>query len=122
LNVYNKSGAPAPTLQSASQRAAPRLNVPTGPRASRVERSSVSDSYDSRYDSSRSSRDDIIDGSYGFDDRMDTDDRDGGSRNNTRSQGLYSDNLVGGRAGNSNNRNGNNWNAGRGNDRNRGYR
>ncbi|TGO69017.1 hypothetical protein BOTNAR_0016g00120 [Botryotinia narcissicola] len=122
LNVYNKSGAPAPTLQPASQRSAPRLSVPTGPRASRVERSAGSDSYDSRYDSSRSSRDDIIDGSYGFDDRMDTDDRDGGSRTNARSQGLYSDNLVGGRAGNSSNRNGNNWNVGRGNDRNRSYR
>ncbi|KAF7865937.1 hypothetical protein EAF04_006101 [Stromatinia cepivora] len=123
LYVYNKSGAITHTPKLSNQRAAARLSVPTGPKASRAERSSGSDSYDSRYDSSRSSRDDVIDGSYGFDDRMDTDDRDGGSRNNNgRNQGLYSDNLVGGRTNNSNNRNGNNWNAGRGNDRNRGYR
>ena len=36
------------------------------------------------------SRDDIVDGSYGFDDRMDTDD----NNDNREGRGLYSDNLV----------------------------
>ncbi|KAI9641350.1 hypothetical protein NHQ30_010152 [Ciborinia camelliae] len=125
LYVYHKSGAIEHTPKLASQRSAPRLSVPTGPKAGRFEHSSRSDSYDSRYqtNSSRSSRDDIVDGSYGFNDRMDTDDHDEGRLSNGRSQGLYSDNLVGARNSNNNNRPyGNNGNGGRGNDRNRGYR
>ncbi|ESZ92969.1 hypothetical protein SBOR_6635 [Sclerotinia borealis F-4128] len=127
LYVYHKSAALAQTPKLANQRSVPRSIVPTGPKAGRFDRSSGSDNHDSRYrtsDSSRSSRDDVIDGSHGFDDRMDTDDQDEGRHNNNgRSQGLYSDNLVGGRNSNNNiSRNGNNWNGARGNDRSRGYR
>ena len=50
-----------------------------------------SDRYTPRNDRRRYARDGVIDGSYGFDERMDTDDNyNGGGR-------LYSDNLVGGR-------------------------
>ena len=57
-------------------------------------------------------RDEVMDGSYGFDDRMDTDDRGDNRRDNGRGRGLYSDTLIGGRG------------RGRGNtqDRGRGYR
>ncbi|KAB8291604.1 hypothetical protein EYC80_006404 [Monilinia laxa] len=122
LYVYHKSGALAQT--PLNLRPAPRLSVPTGPKAGRFERSSGSDTFDSRYNNSRSSREDVVDGSYGFDDRMDTDDHDDGRGNsNGRSQGLYSDDLVGARKSNNNrNGNGNNWNGGRRDDRNRGFR
>jgi hypothetical protein len=40
-------------------------------------------------------RDDVMDGSYGFDDRMDTDDRD--DRNGRGRGSLYSDTLIGNR-------------------------
>ncbi|QSZ30048.1 hypothetical protein DSL72_004566 [Monilinia vaccinii-corymbosi] len=123
LYVYHKSGAL--TQNPLNQRSAPRSSVPTGPKAGRIERSSGSDSLDSRYNSSRNSREDVVDGSYGFEDRMDTDDHDddGRSNKNGRSQGLYSDNLVGGRKSNINrNGNGNNWNGGRRDDRTRSFR
>jgi hypothetical protein len=59
----------------------------------------------------------VVDGSYGFDDRMDTDARDSGEG---RGRGLYSDNLIGNRGrgrGNSRDRGGRG-----GGDRGRGYR
>jgi hypothetical protein len=58
-----------------------------------------------------------VDGTYGFDDHMDTDDR---NDNRGRGGGLYSDNLVGDRGrgrGNSRDRG-----RGNGNDRGRNYR
>ncbi|KAG9239327.1 hypothetical protein BJ875DRAFT_187505 [Amylocarpus encephaloides] len=107
LHVYHKIGAPA----SNPQRAAPA--TPQGPRAdagnerSDENRSAYNptDRYasrdtarDSPRDRRRDGRDDVMDGSYGFDDRMDTDDRNGDRYNDGRGRGsLYSDGMVGSR-------------------------
>lgn len=117
LHVYHKIGGskPKPISQPV---AIVRSVTPLGPRSDVItDRSDGTRPGYGRYaarDRSRdrqrnyNSRDEVTDGSYGFDDRMDTDDLD-----NSRGQGggLYSDNLVG-----------NNRDRGRGNDRGRGYR
>lgn len=60
-----------------------------------------------------------MDGSYGFDDHMDTDDQQSSRYENGRSQGtLYSDTMVDNRSRGS----GNGRDAGRGSNRGRGYR
>lgn len=80
------------------------MGPPTGPRADLVEARAL-DRSSERYehyapgprprDNRRSFHDDdVIDGSYGFVDHMDTDDGD-----NDRGKGLYSDDLVGARTG-----------------------
>jgi len=120
LQVYHKSGAlPANLKQAAAASPAPRSNTPQGPRADRnTDRSegySDTDRYAPRERSRERRRDygreDVMDGSYGFnDDRMDTDEGGNG--------GLYSDNLLSSRGrGFANNRD----RGGRG-DRNRSYR
>ncbi len=109
--------------KSGSQISTPRAITPLGPRAdtytARPDKTRGSDRYIQRghsldRDRRDYERDDVMDGSYGFDDRMDTDDRD----NKGSGGGLYSDNLIGsrGRGGNSRDR------GGRGGDRSRGYR
>jgi hypothetical protein len=60
-----------------------------------------------------------MDGSYGFDDRMDTDDRDDNQYDMGKSRmGLYSDTIVGSRG----RGRGSSRDRGHGNDRGRGYR
>jgi hypothetical protein len=94
-----------------------RSVTPLGPRADDIRSSQGgSDRYAPR-ERSRDrrrdyDRDEVMDGSYGFNDRMDTDDRGNNQRDNGRGRGLYSDTLIGGRG------------RGRGNsqDRRRGYR
>jgi hypothetical protein len=103
LQVYHKIG-------SAGKLSAPRTPaIPTGPREviTIEDRSDDSprrggsdrrgglDRYTPRNDRRRDygSRDDVVDGSYGFDERMDTDDNYGSGRD----RGLYSDNMVGNR-------------------------
>ncbi|TVY83445.1 putative RNA-binding protein [Lachnellula suecica] len=97
LQVYHKH-KPAPTGPRNSK-AAPK--TPLGPRAdaiadrpdeNRSERYNPRDRGGRR--ESERERDDVMDGSYGFDDRMDTDDQD--DRNRGRGS-LYSDNLIGNR-------------------------
>lgn len=104
LYLYMKTGPVTLPFGPNSARSAPetQLTVPTGPRAD-----SVSDRSDSRYTPSdrfqprprsherRRSYDEdkVMDGSFGFEDRMETDDYD--SRG--RGRGLYSDDLVTGR-------------------------
>ncbi|TVY29016.1 putative RNA-binding protein [Lachnellula hyalina] len=87
LHVYHKIGG-APTGPKSSKQLAP-----LGPRADATADDTRSGHASSeRYtprDRERSRREDIMDGSYGFDDRMDTDDQARGS--------LYSDNLIGNR-------------------------
>ncbi|KAK0099994.1 hypothetical protein ONS95_013188 [Cadophora gregata] len=123
LQVYHKSG-PLPTTmkQLAPASPAPRSNTPQGPRADRNTdrsgdtRSGYSDDRYAPRERSRErrrdfGREDVMDGSYGFnDDRMETDEEEG--------KGLYSDNLLSsrGRAFTNNRDRG-----GRG-DRNRSYR
>jgi len=136
LQVYHKVGpVPAAVKQQLAKPApaspAPRISTPTGPRAdadrSDDNRSGYggSDRYEPR-DRSRErryDRDDVMDGSYGFSDRMDTDNSDTGNRDNRndrgrgQGQGLYSDSLINSRG----RGRGNSWDRGRNNDR-RGYR
>ncbi|KAH7321667.1 hypothetical protein BKA65DRAFT_463953 [Rhexocercosporidium sp. MPI-PUGE-AT-0058] len=101
LQVYHKSG-PLPTnmKQAAPVSPAPRSSTPQGPRADRkTDRSddtrsgySDTDRYGARERSRErrrgQGREDIMDGSYGFndEDRMETDEGD--------SRGLYSDKLI----------------------------
>jgi hypothetical protein len=142
LHVYHKLG-PIPasvklnnttssTVNPSTNAPAPRAITPLGPRA---------DGYADRSDDNRSGhggnsdryavprersrerrrdydRNDIMDGSYGFDERMDTDEREDQSRGS--GGGLYSDTLVNnrGRGGSYNGRD----RGGRGGDRPRGYR
>jgi hypothetical protein len=99
LHVFHKVGG---SLSKAPVVSNVHSTTPLGPRADRT----MTDSYGSdrpRSDRRRDmeSRGDVIDGSYGFDERMDTDDR------------LYSDNLVSNRG---------SRDRGRGNNRGRGYR
>jgi hypothetical protein len=131
LHVYHKVG-PAPpaakllSTQPAQATPPARSVTPLGPRADII--TERSDDTRSGYDGSRSDarqdrtpprrrdydRDEVMDGSYGFeDDRMDTDDR----RDNGRGRGLYSDSIIGNRG----RGRGNSWDRGRG-DRGRGYR
>jgi hypothetical protein len=104
LQVYHKAGPVPPRAKLlAAQATLPERSItPTGPRADAIaDRSDDARSgYGSRSDRSPprrrdyDSRDDVIDGSYGFnDDRMDTDDRQDGGRG----RGLYSDSMVGNR-------------------------
>jgi len=124
LHVYHKAGPvpPRAKLLSAQAASSERSVTPTGPRADAItERSDDTRSgYGSR--SGRTpprrrefgGRDDVIDGSYGFDeDRMDTDDRQDGGRG----RGLYSDTMIGNRG----RGRGNSRDRGRG-ERGRGYR
>jgi hypothetical protein len=129
LHVYHKIGGPAPKYPVAHAAPAARSAAPLGLRADtlidRVEGSKPSYGASDRYaprgrsrDRRRDyeSRDEVTDGSYGFDDRMDTDDYD---NSHEKSQGgLYSDSMVGNRTrGRANSRE-----RGRGNDRGRSYR
>jgi hypothetical protein len=92
--------------------------VPLGPRADTINDRSGdtrsahggTDRYTPRSERRRpyDSRDEVVDGSYGFEERMDTDD----NYENGEGRGLYSDNLVSNRG----------RNRGRGNDRGRGYK
>ncbi|KAH8767987.1 hypothetical protein BGZ57DRAFT_472192 [Hyaloscypha finlandica] len=124
LHVYHKAGPvpPRAKLLAAQAASSERSVTPTGPRADVItERSDDTRSgYGSR--SGRTpprrrefgGRDDVIDGSYGFDeDRMDTDDRQDGGRG----RGLYSDTMIGNRG----RGRGNSRDRGRG-ERGRGYR
>ncbi|KAF4441504.1 hypothetical protein F53441_12017 [Fusarium austroafricanum] len=74
IKVYPKLGAPSSTTTSNN---APK-NAPSGPRGNRGNRANANDN--------------IVDGSMGFPDLMDTSTTNGSSRNNQ----LYSDKLVGG--------------------------
>ncbi|TVY55998.1 putative RNA-binding protein [Lachnellula cervina] len=118
LHVYHKVGG-APT--------GPKSSNPIAPLGRRAE--AITDDSRSSYGSSerytprdrersRRESDDIMDGSYGFDDRMDTDDHD-----DRRTRGsLYSDNLIGNRGrGRANSRDRGRSDGGRGNGG-RGYR
>ena len=105
LHIYHKVGSAKPSTS-----AAPLSKPPIGPRFdtinNRTDDTPSSDRYTSRNDRRRDydSRDAVVDGSYGFDERMDTDDHYSSGR------GLYSDDMVGrGRA------------MERGNDRGHGY-
>lgn len=66
-------------------------------------------------------RDDVVNGSYGFDDRMETDDQ---NNHYSDDKGLYSDGLVNrrGRDDRGRGRRGDGRDRGRGGDRGRGYR
>lgn len=125
LQVYHKPG-PIPASVNLSRPQAPAitstppLTAPLGPRADAYPdrsdesrpRNSVTDRYVQRGRSRDRRRDDVlVDGSYGFDDHMDTDDRDDKGKG-----GLYSDNLI------SNRGRGGSRDRGRGGDRGRGYR
>lgn len=127
LHVYHKIGGPAPKLPAAqSSPIAPlaRSTTPLGPRADILaDRSDGmrsghggSDRYVPRARSRErrrdyDSRDEVTDGSYGFEDRMDTDDHDNQYEKGRGRGGLYSDTMV------------NNRGRGRlGKDRGRGYR
>ncbi|KAL2068274.1 hypothetical protein VTL71DRAFT_16372 [Oculimacula yallundae] len=129
LVVYHKAGPLPASIKSAAAAApaptpAPRSNTPQGPRADRnADRSenprpnySDTDRYVPRERSREQrrdySREDLVDGNYGFNDadRMDTDEGE--------SRGLYSDGLLSSRGRGANN---NRDRGGRG-DRNRGYR
>lgn len=137
LHVYQKTGAVAipPKLLSARSApvpTAPRSVTPLGPRADIVTDRSDSRS-DARYAGSDryapldrsqdrgrdNDRDEIMDGSYGFEDRMDTDDRDDNGYEKGSGRGLYSDRIVGGRNGRGH---GDSRDRGRGNERGRGFR
>jgi len=118
---------------------APRATTPLGPRAGVLSDRPEPQS-DSRYASDRDryapsrdrsrertrtqAREEVVDGSYGFDDRMDTDDLDDNRYDNRgRGRGLYSDNIPRGRNNNRGGRGrGDSRDRGRGGDRNRGYR
>ncbi|KAF4956119.1 hypothetical protein FGADI_4060 [Fusarium gaditjirri] len=75
IKVYPKLGAPSSSTISSSN--APR-NAPSGPRSTRGTKPNTNDN--------------IVDGSMGFPDLMDTTSTNGSSRNNQ----LYSDKIVGG--------------------------
>lgn len=110
---------------------APRSITPLGPRADRSEttagRPSDYDRGSDRYPPRQPERDrgdrrdrdydrnDLVDGSYGFEDKMDTDDNDSNKKG-----GLYSDNMITNQGRGRGNYRGRS-NAG-GNDRGRGYR
>ncbi|KAH6684357.1 hypothetical protein B0J14DRAFT_10366 [Halenospora varia] len=119
LHVYHKIGVPA--TASKAPRSGPV--TPLGPRADMAtERSDDSRSgyngserYTPRERRREPERDNVTDGSYGFEDRMDTDDRNDDRYDNSR--GLYSDNLIGGRG----RGRGNSYDRGRGS-QGRGYR
>lgn len=151
LHVYHKSGAIpkahdlseyAQYNNSSNSHSSP--SIPTGPRHDRPARSVTpvgpkADRYFPRPRSQDRSRRDVnqsntsrsgsvVDGAYGFDEKMETDNDDGYDKN--RGRGLYSDTIIGGgyggnRGGNDRGRTrGNSWDRGRGggNDRGRGYR
>ncbi|PQE13824.1 pentatricopeptide repeat protein [Rutstroemia sp. NJR-2017a BBW] len=123
LNVYYKEEAAAPKAAPRSAPTAPaRQSIPSGPRAGRLDRDVGSDRYapkDRAPSNGRNGRDDVIDGTYGFDDQMDVDNRDDNRNNNNNGRGLYSDNLVGNRNSQNNNYRGGNSRGGnpRGGDR-----
>jgi hypothetical protein len=126
LHVYHKTGPvpPRAKLLGAQSSTPERSTTPTGPRADIItDRSDETRSgFGLRSDRSPprrrdyDSRDEVIDGSYGFDgDRMDTDDRQDGGRG----RGLYSDGIIGNRG----RGRGSSRDRGRGDrDRGRGYR
>jgi hypothetical protein len=95
LLVYHKVGGAAPSIPQAAPIAPNRAVTPLGPRAAAPQRSYSSERYNRERSRERSKREyvaraEVVDGSYGFDDRMDTDDRDGGGRGGA----LYSDSLA----------------------------
>ena len=100
LYLYMKTGPVIlpPGIKSSPSAPEAQPLIPTGPRVdntpNRSERYDASDKYQSRPRSRerrRSYDEEVMDGSYGFDDRMETDDR---SDSRNRSRGLYSDDLV----------------------------
>jgi len=138
LHVYHKTGKASsvpkplnsqPAGAPASHSATPlglRADLATGradePRSNA--RRTVSERYAAAREPSRDQRrnydrDEVMDGSYGFEDHMETDDRDGNQYDNARGKGLYSDNLVANR---SSRGNGNSWHRGRGDGRGRYHR
>ncbi|KAF5672861.1 hypothetical protein FHETE_3580 [Fusarium heterosporum] len=78
IKVYPKLGAPSSTSPSNNAPSAAPNNAPSGPRSTRM----------NRY----SNNDNVVDGSMGFPDLMNTSTTNGSSRSNQ----LYSDKLVGG--------------------------
>ena len=95
LHVYHKIGGSAPRATLPHQVSAAPASAPTGPRLNGTGQTyGNSDRYPQEPSRDRrrdyNSRPDIIDGSYGFDDRMDEDDRDGSNAK----PDLYSDNLI----------------------------
>ncbi|KAE8451908.1 hypothetical protein EG329_002749 [Mollisiaceae sp. DMI_Dod_QoI] len=131
LHVYHQVGPiPAAIKQKLNTKPtpaspAPRVSTPLGPRAD-VDRSDDNRSYggsdrytprDRSHERRRDyDRNDVIDGSYGFSDRMDTDNSDN-RIDGGRGQGLYSDSMINSRG----RGRGNSRDRGRNNDR-RGYR
>ncbi|KAF4632126.1 hypothetical protein G7Y89_g6002 [Cudoniella acicularis] len=101
LNVYHKIGAPSSAAKVV--RSAPI--TPLGPRADNpADRSDDSrsgyngtDRYTPRERRRDPERDDVMDGSYGFEDRMETDDGDRYGNGRGGRGGLYSDSLIGSR-------------------------
>ncbi|KAM3073569.1 hypothetical protein ACMFMF_006774 [Clarireedia jacksonii] len=111
LHVYYKEEAAAQKTVSRPAPTAPaRSSIPSGPRAGRLDRDDGSDRYapkDRAPNNGRNGRDDIVDGTYGFDDRMDMDNHEDNRNTNQNGRGLYSDNLVGSRNSQNNYRGGN---------------
>ncbi|KAI9732237.1 MAG: hypothetical protein M1818_007556 [Claussenomyces sp. TS43310] len=114
LSLYHKSDTS--TIAPASSEPAIRAAPPRGPRATAATNKRANEttrpagrSYDRYEPPARSrdrrpyeKRDNVTDGTYGFEDQMDVDDRGNGdaySNGAARSRGLYSDNLVGRRDG-----------------------
>ncbi|KFX99404.1 hypothetical protein O988_03883 [Pseudogymnoascus sp. VKM F-3808] len=126
LNLFIKPDVPSAPKAAAPAPAVPTgPTIPVGPRADRSNarptRAADSDRYNQRDDNRTRNRDsnrnDVVDGSYGFDeDRMDTDEA---------PRPLYSDNMVGARSDRGDYRDsgrGYNRGGGRGGARGRGYR
>lgn len=93
--MYHKIGGSAPRATLPHQVSAAPATAPTGPRLNSTrqaygnsDRYSQEQSRDLRRD--YNSRVEIVDGSYGFDDRMDEDVRD----TNSAKPDLYSDSLI----------------------------
>lgn len=97
LHLYMKTGPVVLPPGLKPSRSAPEVQpvIPTGPRADAAsDRSDRYNRYQPRqrsHERRRSYDEDVMDGSYGFEDQMEVDDR-GDSRNQAR--GLYSDDLV----------------------------
>ena len=128
LHVYHKTGPISSSHKPLQPTPVVRSVTPLGPRAAverlddnRPDNRGGSERYAPR-ERSRGRRDydreDVMDGSYGFDDRMETDE-DGPEKG--RGRGLYSDTLINSNRGRGR---GNSRDQGRGNgyDRGRGYR
>ena len=72
------------------KQAEPSTSAPKGPRASGQNGQAANHDASRKEYRQKSARDNVVDGSYGFDDHMDTDD----DRNDRDNQRLYSDDLV----------------------------